>query len=63
MYYLVVLGSSGSDVRSGLVGGERSQPASLLGAVNPVGPGLHGSSSSSGSSTTGNKVSHRQYKR
>jgi len=46
-------GSSGSDVRSGLVGGERSQPASLLGAVNPVGPGLHGSSSSSGSSTTG----------
>merc|ERR1712071_682999 len=45
-------GSSGSDVRSGLMGGERSQPPSLLGAVNPVGPGLHGSSSSSGSSTT-----------
>jgi len=56
-------GSSGSDVRSGLMGGERSQPPSLLGAVNPVGPGLHGSSSSSGSSTTGNTVSHRQYKR
>ena len=47
-------GSSGSDVRSGLMGGERSQPPSLLGAVNPVGPGIHGSSSSSGSSTTGN---------
>ncbi|XP_032780007.1 segment polarity protein dishevelled homolog DVL-3 isoform X2 [Daphnia magna] len=45
-------GSSGSDVRSGLMGGDRSQPPSLLvGAVNPVGPGIHGSSSSSGSST------------
>ncbi|XP_059352330.1 segment polarity protein dishevelled homolog DVL-3-like isoform X1 [Daphnia carinata] len=42
-------GSSGSDVRSGLMGGDRSQPPSLLGAVNPVGPGIHGSSSSSGS--------------
>lgn len=50
----VPTGSSGSDVRSGLMGGERSQPPSLLGAVNPVGPGIHGSSSSSGSSTTGN---------
>lgn len=47
-------GSSGSDGRSGLMGGDRSQPpSSLLGAVNPVGPGIHGSSSSSGSSTTG----------
>ncbi|KAK4023511.1 hypothetical protein OUZ56_008916 [Daphnia magna] len=56
-------GSSGSDVRSGLMGGDRSQPPSLLvGAVNPVGPGIHGSSSSSGSST-GNTVSLRQIRR
>lgn len=47
-----ISGSSGSDVRSGLMGGDRSQPPSLLGAVNPVGPGIHGSSSSSGSSST-----------
>lgn len=57
------VGSSGSDVRSGLMGGDRSQPPSLLGAVNPVGPGIHGSSSSSGSSTTGNTVSLRQTRR
>jgi hypothetical protein len=44
------------------MGGDRSQPPSLLGAVNPVGPGIHGSSSSSGSST-GNTVSLRQQRR
>ncbi len=50
-------------MRSGLMGGDRSQPPSLLGAVNPVGPGIHGSSSSSGSSTTGNTVSLRNTRR
>jgi len=55
-------GSSGSDGRSGLMGGDRSQPPSLLGAVNPVGPGIHGSSSSSGSSTTGNYETCRSSK-